>query len=102
MRRMNVNLRNTMDRRFALSILAAIPLALATSHTGAAELKVLGGGPVDVTFRALATAFAAETGHKIEGEFDTVGVINAKLKAGEKPDIIILTPSAMDALAKNG
>ena len=91
-----------MDRRIALSILAALPLALATPHAGAAELKVLGGGPVDVTFRVLATAFAGETGHKVEGEFDTVGVIGAKLKAGDRPDIIILTPSAMDELDKSG
>jgi molybdate transport system substrate-binding protein len=91
-----------MARRFALSILVAIPLALAASHAGAAELKVLGGGPVDTTFKELSAAFARETGHKVEGAFDTVGVIQAKLKAGEKPDIIILTPSAMDALEKSG
>src|SRR4051794_37181320 len=104
MRGMKINRtwRNTMARRFALSILVAIPLALATSHAGAAELKVLGGGPVDTTFKELSAAFARETGHKVEGAFDTVGVIQAKLKAGEKPDIIILTPSAMDALEKSG
>jgi molybdate transport system substrate-binding protein len=91
-----------MNRRFALSILAAVPLALASAHAAAAELKVLGGGPVDVTFRDLSAAFARETGHKVEGTFDTVGVIQAKLKSGEKPDIIILTPAAMDELDKSG
>jgi molybdate transport system substrate-binding protein len=91
-----------MNRRVALSILAAIPVALAVSHASAAELKVLGGGPVDVTFRGLSAAFAHETGHKVEGTFDTVGVIQAKLKSGERPDIIILTPSAMDELDKSG
>jgi molybdate transport system substrate-binding protein len=91
-----------MNRRFAFSILVALPLALTTAHVGAAELKVLGGGPVDVTFRDLSAAFARDTGHKVEGTFDTVGVIQAKLKGGEKPDIIILTPAAMDELDKSG
>src|SRR6266480_633754 len=91
-----------MNRRIALSIFAAIPLALATTHAGAAELKVIGGGPVEGTIKDLSAAFARATGHKVEGTFDTVGVIQAKLKAGEKPDIIILTPAAMDQLDKNG
>ena len=91
-----------MHRRFALLLLAALPLALAATQAGAAELKVLGGGPVDGTFRNLSAAFARETGHKVEGTFDTVGVIQAKLKSGEKPDIIILTPAAMDELDKSG
>ena len=91
-----------MNRRIALAIFAAIPLALATTYAGAAELKVIGGGPVEGTFKDLSAAFARETGHKVEGTFDTVGVIQAKLKAGEKPDIIILTPAAMDDLDKNG
>jgi len=91
-----------MRRRFALAILTALPLCLASVHAGTAELNVLGGGPVDVTFRDLSAAFARETGHKVEGTFDTVGVIQAKLKGGEKPDIIILTPAAMDELDKSG
>ena len=93
-----------MHRRYALSILAAIPLAalLAAAPAGAAELKVLGGGPVEGTFKDLSAAFARDTGHKIEGAFDTVGVIQAKLKAGEKPDVIILTPAAMDQLDRSG
>jgi molybdate transport system substrate-binding protein len=92
-----------MCRRFALSILTAISLvlSLAAAPAGAAELKVLGGGPVEGTFKDLSAAFARETGHKVEGTFDTVGVIQAKLKAGEKPDIIILTPAAMDQLDRS-
>jgi molybdate transport system substrate-binding protein len=87
-----------MIRRIALSISFAIAFASAN----AAELKVLGGGPVDTTFQEIAAAFARETGHKVEGTFSTVGVIQDKLKAGEKPDIIILTPAAMDELDKAG
>jgi hypothetical protein len=52
----------------------------------------LGGGPVDVTSDL--RRVRALTRNKVEGTFDTVGVIQAKLKGGEKPDIIILTPAA--------
>ena len=85
-----------MARRIALSFLAAIPLALAAAPSGAADLKVLGAGPVEHTFKELAPAFAQATGHKVEGTFDTIGVIERKLKAGEKADILILTTAAMD------
>jgi molybdate transport system substrate-binding protein len=94
--------RRITGRRIALSILTAIPLALATAQSGATELKVLGAGPVEHTFKELAPAFARATGHKVEGTFDTVGVIERKLKAGEKADILILTTAAMDEMAKAG
>src|SRR5262245_23641757 len=94
--------RRITGRRAALSILTAIPLALAAAQSGAADLKVLGAGPVEHTFKELAPAFTQATGHKVEGTFDTIGVIERKLKAGEKADILILTTAAMDEMAKAG
>jgi len=91
-----------MARRIALSILAAIPLALAAAQSDAADLKVLGAGPVEHTFKELAPEFMRATGHKVEGTFDTIGVIERKLKAGEKADILILTTAAMDEMTKAG
>lgn len=90
----------SMGRRVALSILTAIPLAFAAAQSGAAELRVLGAGPVEHTFKELMPAFTQATGHKAEGTFDTIGVIERKLKAGEKADILILTTAAMDEMAK--
>jgi molybdate transport system substrate-binding protein len=91
-----------MRRRTALAILAAIPLGLAAAQASAADLKVLGAGPIDGTFRDLVPAFMRATGHKVEATFDTVGVVQNKLKAGEKADVIILSTSAMDDLDKAG
>src|SRR5215472_12087681 len=91
-----------MRRRTALSMLIAIPLALAATQSGAADLKVLGAGPVEHTFKELAAAFTQATGHKVEGSFDTVGVIEGKLKAGEKADVIILSVASMEAMTKAG
>ena len=89
-----------MHRRFALSILLA--LALTISQAGAAELKVMGAGPVEGTFKELIPAFARDTGHKVEGVFNTVGFIQERLKAGEKPDILILSAPVMEAMEKDG
>jgi molybdate transport system substrate-binding protein len=91
-----------MHRPLAISFTLAILLVWTGAGACAAELKVLGGGPVEGTFKELVATFARETGHKADGTFSTVGVIEDKLKAGEKPDIIILTPAAMDALDKAG
>jgi len=89
-----------MYRRFALSV--SIALCLAAAPAGAAELKVLGAGPVEGTFKELATGFMRETGHKVEGAFDTVGAIQAKLRSGEKPDILILSAPVMEEMEKSG
>ena len=91
-----------MRHRTALSVLTAISLGLAVAPASAADLKVLGAGPVDGTFQRLVPEFTRATGHKVEGTFDTVGVIQNKLKSGEKPDVIILTAAAMDELTKAG
>ena len=91
-----------MRRRTALSMLIAIPLALAAAESGAADLKVLGAGPVEHTFKELAAGFTQATGHKVEGTFDTVGVIEGKLKSGEKADVIILSVASIEAMTKAG
>jgi molybdate transport system substrate-binding protein len=88
-------------RRIALAILTALPL-LATAPAFAAELRVLGAGPVEGAFKDLASAFARATGHTVHGTFDTVGVIESKLKAGEKADILILSVAAIAEMEKAG
>jgi molybdate transport system substrate-binding protein len=91
-----------MCRRVALSFLAAIPLAIIITQVDAAELRVLGAGPVDGTFKRLIPVFMNATGHKVEGIFDTVGVIQDKLKKGEKADVIILSTAVMEDMEKGG
>jgi molybdate transport system substrate-binding protein len=69
---------------------------------GAAELKVMGAGPVEGTVKELVPAFVHETGHKVDGVFNTVGFIQERLKAGERPDILILSAFVMEAMEKDG
>jgi molybdate transport system substrate-binding protein len=89
-----------MPTRFAVTI--AVATLLLAAPVGAAELKVMGAGPVEGTFKTLVADFTRDSGHKVEGVFNTVGFIQEKLKAGDKPDVLILSASAMEAMEKAG
>jgi molybdate transport system substrate-binding protein len=91
-----------MCRRFALSILTAIPLALSAGHAGAADINVVGAGAIEEPFEQLSAQFSRESGHKVHAIFGPVGGMQAKLKGGEKADVIILSAAAMDELDKAG
>lgn len=94
--------RRFMSHRFALSILAAIPLALSGGHAGAADINVVAAGAIEEPFEALAADFDRTSGHKVHAIFGPVGGMQAKLKGGEKADVIVLSAAAMDALEKDG
>jgi molybdate transport system substrate-binding protein len=91
-----------MYRRIAFSILAAVPLALAADHAGAADIKVVGAGAIEEPFEKLAAEFGKAGGHKVDGIFGPVGGMMNKLKGGEKADVIVLSTAAMDELEKAG
>ena len=91
-----------MCRRFALSILTAVPLAFAAGHAGAADIYVVGAGAIQEPFEALTAEFSRETGNKVHAIFGPVGGMQAKLKGGERADVIVLSTAAMDALDKAG
>jgi molybdate transport system substrate-binding protein len=91
-----------MCRRFALSTLAAIPLALSVGHAGAADINVVGAGAIEEPFEALSAEFSREAGHKVHAIFGPVGGMMTKLKGGEKADVIVLSAAAMDELENAG
>jgi molybdate transport system substrate-binding protein len=91
-----------MFRRIAVAISIGVALGFAAAPAGAVELKVMGAGPVEGTVKELVPAFVRETGHKVEGVFNTVGFIQDRLKAGERPDILILSAPVMEAMEKDG
>jgi molybdate transport system substrate-binding protein len=66
------------------------------------EIKVFSAGAVEGPLEALIHEFERETGHKVLVTFNTVGAIQSKLKAGEKPDLAVLSAPAIEALAKEG
>lgn len=91
-----------MPRRYMRPAILAFALFVSSTCAQAADLKVLGAGPIEGTFKELAATFSRETGNKVEGVFNTVGFIQDKLKAGEKPDILILSADVMERMEKSG
>ncbi len=89
-------------RRFTLLMLTAVPLAFAVSPAAAADVKVVAAGAVEEPFEKLAANFTHESGNKVNAIFGPVGGMQAKLKGGEKADVIVLSAAAMDTLEKEG
>ncbi len=76
-------------------------LAIPTG-AGAAEIKVLAAAAIDHPFEAIAHEFEHDTGTKVNVEFGSVGALQNKLKAGAKPDLVILSTAAVVAAEKEG
>jgi molybdate transport system substrate-binding protein len=91
-----------MRHRLAFALLTAVPLAFAAGAAGAADIKVRSASLVEGPLRHLMADFSRETGDNIEASFPSIGAIQAKLKAGDEPDVIVLPVAAMDEIDKAG
>ena len=80
----------------------AAVIVLAQSQANAADLKVFVGGAMTETIEKIGADFARSSGNKLEYVSDTTGALLNRLKAGEKPDVIVVTAPAMDGLQKDG
>jgi molybdate transport system substrate-binding protein len=89
-------------RRSLALLIATLPLAFASGQAAAAEIYVVGAGAIEEPFEQLAAEFSKQTGHKVHAIFGPVGGMQAKLKGGEKADVIVLSTAAMDELDKAG
>ena len=89
--------------RSLLAILA-IGLSLAMAQQSrAADLKVVSGGAFKQVLNALAAQYEKETGNKLDVTYQTVGQHLALIRDGkEEFDVAVLTPDAIDGLAKEG
>jgi molybdate transport system substrate-binding protein len=65
-------------------------------------LRILSGGAAQGLVETLRPAFEARTGCRIEGTFGAVGAMKAHLLAGEPADLMILSRSLIDELAREG
>jgi molybdate transport system substrate-binding protein len=88
----------------SLLAILAIGLSLAMSQQSkAAELKVVSGGAFKQVLNALAAQYEKETGNKLDITYQTVGQHLALIRDGkEEFDVAVLTPEAIDGLAKEG
>src|SRR5450755_2977497 len=65
-------------------------------------LKVFCARSMHVAVRTLADAFAGRTGEAADIVFEPMGALQARLKAGETADVLILATPAIDALCRSG
>ncbi len=85
--------------------MAALGLMLTVAPNAgaqAAEIVVLAAAAVQEPFEAVVHAFEHDTGNKVTATFGSVGAIQAKLKAGAKADIVILSTALVAAAEKDG
>ncbi len=65
-------------------------------------LRLLSGGAAHGLVDKIRPAFEAASGFGIDGTFGAVGVMKAKLLAGEPADVMILSRALIDELARAG
>src|SRR5580704_11779758 len=89
--------------KLTVTILAtALTLAM-SQFAKAADLKVVSGGAFKQVLTALAMQYEKESGNKLDITYQTVGQHLALIRDGkEEFDVAILTPEAIDSLAKEG
>jgi molybdate transport system substrate-binding protein len=89
--------------RFTPAILmTALGLAMSQS-ADAAEITVVSGGAFKQVLNALAEQYQKESGNTLATSYQTVGQHLALIRDGKETfDVAVLTPEAIDSLAKDG
>jgi len=80
----------------------ALAILLLAVPARGAELQVLAAGAVQAAVVQLAKAFEGETGHSVKVTSSTVGDLVAKTEAGQRVDVIVVTPAALTRLEQKG
>ena len=65
----------------------------------AEEIKVLSGGAARHAIEPMAASFP---GHKLSFDFQTMGRLQQSLAAGQKADLLVVTPEVLQRLEKDG
>ena len=91
---------NISGRCLISSLLSALVLSVAATVANADEIRVLSGGGPQVPLRAVIPEFEEATGHRVNPTFAHVSVIQQKLTAGEKADLILLPVPLIAATEK--
>src|SRR5436305_14712627 len=81
----------------ALAIFAG---AIAATNAAAADVKVLSAGAFKQVLLAVVPDFEKRSGHKVMVANDTVGALVKRIEGGETFDVAVLTPAAVDELAR--
>ena len=77
-------------------------LMFIVQSANAAEISVLCAGAARGSIVPLIEAFQRESGHAVRFDYGTAGQIVARLKEGQRPDVVIVTAPVIAELAKAG
>jgi len=88
-----------MLKKSALTLAAGL-LSIAPVAVNAAELKVLVSGAMAHALEEISQDFARKNGHTLDFQVGTTGVLQDKIRKGEKADVVEVTSAGMDALEK--
>jgi molybdate transport system substrate-binding protein len=87
----------------ALSCGLALIAALSSDGmVQAAEVKALASNSVRTMLEDVALLFERASGHKVTLGFGTSAQVAKRMLAGEAADVVVITPEAVDRLAKEG
>jgi molybdate transport system substrate-binding protein len=87
-------------RKTVVTIAAAASLVFATAGAFAAEIKVYVSGAMAHALEEVSQDFAKKNGHTIDFVVGTTGVLQDRVRKGEKADLIEVTTVGMDQLEK--
>lgn len=79
-----------------------VAFALMIGAASAAELTVFVTGSMADPFEELGADFTAESGHTIKFSLGTTGGVLAKIRSGERGDVIVVAAEAASELEANG
>lgn len=77
-------------------------LLLLATPVRAADLTVLTAGAFKPAAAALVPSFEVQTGNHLTLRNDTVGALLRRIEAGEHFDVVLLSPTGLESLAKSG
>ena len=87
-------------RRILAPLLIALGALAAPAR--ADDIKVLTAGAFKPIVVAAVPAFEARTGHRVEVQNDTAGALSRRIAAGERFDVLMLTPALLQPLGASG
>jgi len=99
-----------MTRRTRLDVAAKagaavavfLTVAISTTASSAAELKLLAAGALRQVLGELVPQFEKETGHHVSAAYGPVGALTDRLAKGEASDVAIVSDGQIDELQKLG
>ncbi|HYM17462.1 MAG TPA: molybdate ABC transporter substrate-binding protein [Micropepsaceae bacterium] len=88
-----------MPRNWIVASIAVLALAAAPAAK-AAQIKVLVSGAMAHALQDISEDFTKKNGHTLDFQVGTTGVVQDKVRMGEKADIVEVTSAGMDQLEK--